>query len=245
MKKHFLKPLLAFGFVCFVSIAHALVFPQETHAILIDFHDFEKEGSLYYRQEVSLEKREELKQLIRLSEARVADFWGSKTAKPKYIYCESEEDLATFGSPALPVALTHMKLGSYIIISDNGVDLDIISHEISHTELFERVGFFNRLKKIPTWFDEGLAMQVDHRTYYGLDTLKARTDNLRDLPDVTKMNSYPEFAAGGRQQLMINYATAKYEVSKWHSKQKLHRFVQAINNGESFQEAYSDGGQNL
>lgn len=135
-------------------------------------------------------------------------------------------------------AAAHMKLGTYVIISKKGIDLDIISHEISHTELYERIGFYNREFKIPTWFDEGLAMQVDYRNYYSIDSLKKKSNNFENLPDVKKMNSYSQFGIGKREEVMLNYSTAKYEVGKWYTPEKLKTFVRKINKGNDFKNSY-------
>lgn len=131
-----------------------------------------------------------------------------------------------------------MHIGSYVVISREGVDLDIISHELSHTELFERIGIFNRATKIPVWFDEGLAMQVDHRPYYSVDTLRVLSNNFQSLPDVKVHNSYQTFGSGTREEVMMNYRTAKYEVKQWYTSDKLKSFVAQLNEGKSFEEAY-------
>ena len=131
-----------------------------------------------------------------------------------------------------------MHIGSYVVISKEGVDLDIISHELSHTELFERVGIFNRATKIPAWFDEGLAMQVDHRSYYSIDTLRELTNNFQTLPDVTIHNDYQTFGSGSREVVMMNYRAAKYEVQQWYTPEKLEAFISQLNAGKSFNEAY-------
>lgn len=219
-----------------VGLAHAMVFPQQTRCILIDFHSFEKEGNLYFRSDINDATKTALKIIIEQAEKRVADFWGQKTSNPTFIYCETAEDYKKFGVPFMTPAAAHMKLGSYVVISKDGIDLDIISHEISHTELYERIGFYNREFKIPTWFDEGLAMQVDHRSYYSIDSLKVKSDGFENLPDVTKMKSYAQFGKGTRAAIMLNYSTAKYEVEKWYTPEKLETFIQKINDGADFKQ---------
>lgn len=238
MKKR--KVVFLFVLILFstVGIAHAFVFPQQTRCMLVDFYSFEKEGRLYFRSGLKEETKETLKKVIEQAEERVEGFWGEKRSRPKYIYCANEEDYHLFGVSIVSPAVAHMKLGTYVVISKDGIDLDIIAHEISHTELYERIGFYNREFKIPTWFDEGLAMQVDYRAYYSIDTLKVKSDNFKQLPDVSKMNSYAQFGSGTREEVMINYSTAKYEVEKWYTPKKLETFIQEINSGNSFENSY-------
>jgi len=233
-----LKTLIALITILLTSlgITHAFVFPQQTRCILIDYYDFEQEGNLYFRKGIDVETKLKLEALIEQAELRVADFWGEKKSNPKFIYCESDEDYMMFGVPVMTPASANMKLGAYVVISKTGVDLDIISHEISHTELFERIGFFNREFKMPSWFDEGLAMQVDLRDYYSSDALKAISNNFKELPEVTKMSSNMEFWEGSREQVMLNYATARYEVGNWYTSDKLKHFIKSINSGVGFEE---------
>ncbi len=221
-----------------VGVAHAMVLSQATRCMLIDYYNFEKEGDLYYRAGLAPEKKEQLKQLISKAEERVALFWGERTAQPKFIYCENEEDFIKFGAPSHVPAAAILTFKSYVVINQNGVNLDILSHEISHTEFFERIGLINRELKIPTWFDEGLAMQVDLRGYYSLEELKKSTNNLEKLPDMNQYNSADKFFSGSHDEVILKYRTAKYEVGQWYSPVKLEKFIANIKEGYSFEEAY-------
>lgn len=239
MKKKIKKTLLAFSFlVLIISTAHAFVFPQETRCILIDFYDFENDGNLYFRADVDAATIATLRQQISEANKRVDNFWNEKIVAPKYIYCQNDEDYKKFGVPIMTPACAHMKLGSYVVISNKGNDVNILAHEISHTVFFNKIGFFNRLRKIPVWFDEGLAMQVDLRDYYSIDSLKKKSNNFKDLPDVKKMVSYAQFGYGSSEAVMLNYSTAKYVVHEWYTKEKLENFIQKINQGSSFEQAY-------
>ena len=174
-----------------------------------------------------------------IASKRVAVYWGQKTCNPKYIYCDNDEDFKKFGGPYPVPALTHIKLGSYIVISNQGVDLDIIAHEISHAEFYERIGFYNWSFKIPRWFDEGLAMQNDYRNYYSEDTLKFKSNNYKNLPDIKKLKSGKQFnEEGSPEEIMLNFMTAKHEVKNWYTKEKLDKLIKDINSGKTFDEAF-------
>lgn len=50
-----------------------------------------------------------------------------------------------------------------VLIGPKGRDnLDVIAHEMAHCELHSRRGFWAS-RRVPTWFDEVLALQVDQR----------------------------------------------------------------------------------
>ena len=116
------------------------------------------------------------------------------------------------------------------------MDLDIIAHEISHAEFYERIGFYKFNFKIPSWFKHGLAMQNDYRDYYSDDTLKVKSDNFKNLPAIKSFKSDGQFYAGSREQIMLNYMAAKHEVKNWYTKEKLKKFLKEINSGKTFEE---------
>jgi hypothetical protein len=222
----------------FSAIAHGYIFPQETKAILIDFSGYEKEGRMYFSPDTPEEKKEILHRLIDLGSERVAEFWGQKTCNPKYIYCDSDEEFEKFSSSPTAPAVATLKLGSYIIIREQGLDPDIIAHEISHAELYKRIGFYHTHFNVPAWFNEGLAMQVDHRNYFSEDTLRTKTDNFRNLPDIFHLQTGSQFQSGDQEQIKLNYLTAKHEVKQWYTREKLEQFIRDIKANMAFEEAY-------
>ena len=233
------KVLLSLVVIFLISaISHAIVLPQATKCLFVDFYDLNKEGKIYFEKGFTQEEKNEIVALVSQAESRVASFWGEKTVEPKFIFCKSMDLYHTFGSSYPTPASAIMHFGSYVVVNENGVDLDIISHELSHTELFERIGLINRSFKIPVWFDEGLAMQVDNRDYYSIDTLEALSNGFKNLPDVKSMKGYAAFGAGTREEVMMNYSASKYVVANWYSKEVLNNFINKLNNGANFEEAY-------
>jgi len=220
------------------AFAHFIIFPQQTRSILIDHSNFKKEGRIYFNPSTAQSKIDTLQSLIQRASIRVAAFWGQKTCNPKFIYCDKEEDFKKYGSSQPVPALTHLKLGSYIVLSNTGLDINIIAHEMSHAEFYERIGFYNWSFKIPRWFDEGLAMQNDYRNYYSEDTLKERSDDYKNLPDIKNFKRAGQFYEGSIEQVMLNFMTARHEVKAWYSKKKLEKLIEDLNAGEAFQEAF-------
>jgi hypothetical protein len=231
--------LVFFILIPVAALAHFIIFPQQTRSILIDYSNFKKDGSLYFNTQTPQKKIDSLKTLIQLASSRVAGFWQQQTDNATYIYCESDADFKKYGSPYPLPALTHLKFGAYIVISREGADLDIIAHETAHAALYGQVGFFKKLK-IPVWFDEGLAMQVDYRDYYSEDTLKAKSNNFTQLPDVQKLKTGNQFQQGSHEQIMLNYMTAKHVVKNWYTKEKLDKLVLDLKSGKSFDEAFGE-----
>jgi len=95
-----------------------------------------------------------------------------------------------------------------VFVGPKGRTADIVAHELMHAELFARVGAWAYLARIPTWFNEGLAMQVDHRERY---LLPKGTDS----EFVRNATSAGDFFVGGDEELTRNYAAAKAQVARW------------------------------
>jgi hypothetical protein len=222
-----------------LAIIHFIVFPQQTRCILINYSSFQKEGSLYADPKTKKPYRDSLQTLVEKGRLRLVDFWGEQQSNPLFIYCSDKASFEKYGNSFPVPALTHIKLGARIVISEEGLDEDIIAHEMTHAELYQRIGFFNWSFKIPRWFDEGLAMQNDYRNYYSEDTLKALSDNYKNLPDLKTLETGAQFNSGSREKIMFNYMTAAHELRKWYTKEKLEKFIKAINDGKSFEEAYN------
>jgi len=220
------------------AFAHFIIFPQETKSILIDYSNFKKEGRIYFNASTPHMKIDHLKGLINQASIRIDTFWGEKTSNSKFIYCDNNKDFEKYCvNPSAP-AVTYLKFGSIIVLSADAMDLDIIAHELSHAEFYERTGFYNFNYKIPSWFKHGLAMQNDYRDYYSDDTLKTKSDSFKNLPDIKSFKSDRQFYSGSREQIMLNYMAAKHEIKKWYTKQKLDKFLKAINSGKAFEEAF-------
>jgi hypothetical protein len=239
LKKIFKRIVLILAILIpIASFAHFIFFPEQTRSILVDYSSFKKEGRLYFNAATPQNKLDSVKAFIVDARLRVANFWGQQKGNPKFIYCNTDEDFKKFGSPYPVPALTHMKGCSYIVLSNEGMDMDIIAHELSHAELYTRIGFYNWTVKIPRWFDEGLAMQNDYRNYYSEDTLKKITNNFKNLPDIKKMVTARQFDEGGYDAIKLHYMAAKHAVNLWYTKEKLNQFIKDINAGKSFDEAF-------
>ena len=239
LKKVIIRASLVFIILIpIAAFAHYIIFPQETKSILIDYSNFKKDGLVYFNVLTPQNKIDSLKSLINQASIRINNIWGLNTSNPKFIYCANNEDFKKYCyNPSVP-AVTYAKLGPVIVLCADAMDLDIIAHEFSHAEFYNRIGFYNWTFKIPTWFDEGLAMQNDYRDYYSEDTLKAKSENFKNLPNIKNFKSGSHFLSGSHEQIMLNYMTAKHEVKNWYTKEKLDKFIKGINSGKTFEEAF-------
>ena len=220
-----------------IAFAHLFIFTQESRCILIRFSNFKKSGNIYYK-DISAGELLNLERIKNEAEKKNSLFWKDNLMLDyKIIFCNSEKDFNKYAPAGAPAA-TYMKMGAYIVIKNESLDENIISHEISHTILYRNIGWFKRTFKIPTWFDEGLAMQVDDRNYYSIDTFLTKKNAGLKMPDFTKLESAHEFFSGDNETVLLNYAASKYIVFEWLKAHSLAEFIININMGASFNEAY-------
>lgn len=244
LKKIFRIILFILLFLPLIAVAHFFVFPQETRCMLIDFADFKKQQNIYFRKDVQANVINQLTEIKSNAEKKVYTFWqDSQHINYKLIYCQSESDYGKYGTESTPAA-TFIKLDAYVVVPKDMFDVNILAHEISHTVLHRKIGWYKYIFKIPTWFDEGLAMQVDDRDYYSIDSLLKKKANGLALPDVTKLTSRKEFLSGSNEEVMLNYSVAKYVISEWLKKNSLNRFIELFNSSNNFEQSYMNAGAN-
>jgi len=85
--------------------------------------------------------------------------YGDMSSNPDVIACSTEKCFKRFGGVS---ARAKSFAGQALLLSPRGLSSHIISHEISHNELYVRIGSFSRWRKILQWFDEGLAVVVSN-----------------------------------------------------------------------------------
>jgi len=207
--------------------------------MLIRFADFEKKENIYFRKNTASGKINELLVKRSMAEKRVNEFWKKNSVLDyDFVYCDNEQDFNDYGHAGAP-AVTQLKMGAWIVLQEESLDVDIIAHEISHTVLYNNIGWYKTRFTIPAWFNEGLAMQVDDRDYYSVDSLMEKKRSGVQLPDITKMKNMGDFLSGSHEQVMLNFSTAKYVVQEWLKTHSLQNFIEAIRNGKSFEQAYT------
>lgn len=149
--------------------------------------------------------------LLSQAERSVATLYGETLSAP-IIGCMVE--------PVLGQQVTHGSanfapgLAPVLLVGPQGHNLNVMSHEWAHAELYERLGLIRREFRVPTWLDEGLAMQVDHRADYSMAALvgyRQRADLI--APDLQLMRSTEFFASG--DQGKYHYALARCVVARW------------------------------
>lgn len=174
-------------------------------------------------------------QLLADSTARIQNKFGMPESKPIVIFFDDSKSF-------WPLKLNEYGSTNFIgnkvcvIVGSKGQNIDVTAHELMHSEIAYRVGYWRRFMQLPVWFDEGLGMQVDDRTNYDLsESDSARADY------VTALTTGGAFFVPNDKALTKNYASAKAVVKKWVAstgESTVYRQLERIRAGESFEAIY-------
>ena len=228
--------LTAVWFFQFTSLGYRMSVPYRS--------SFEKVSDHIYANKNYSGNIKEAIQLTEEALERDRAFFGelqcTETTKTIVIICDDDKLLSKLGGDHDTITSFDPKK-NYISVSDEYLNIDIIAHELTHAELHTRLNM-NALKRIPTWFDEGLATQNDYREQYGLEAWIEQTDNGKNALPLEDMDTGSEFYAGTVEDRRFRYLNAKHEVGIWmdtHQQKGLLELFDKLNNGEDFDIAYS------
>ena len=217
------------------SVALAIYAHDVLACSLVGFSDFEQiEKNVYVAPATSVEERKQLLSLIAEAKDRVSSTYGRLASTPVIITARRMGSLKWFSTNEY--ASTKFLPGkSYIVLGPRGHNVDVIAHELVHSEIFEHAGYWVRSVHIPVWFDEGVAMQVDYRKKYDLPLEKEKS------PTLDSLRYSWQFFKGDDVELTNHYAVAKAEVKSWLSRAgngNVQSLLEKVKSGADFDETY-------
>lgn len=182
--------------------------------------DFTEMETHVYADAAFAEKCPEALDLLHEAKARVEEFWKANGANrlwsdPYIIFSADKDNLQKLGGDHdtryswVPVRR------SYVCISDEYLDLDILAHELTHAEFQSRLSYRAMKQEIPTWFDEGLAVQNDYRAQYSEAEWEKQTDHGKNTVLPEDMDTPEEFYAGEAADRRFRYLCAAHLVRSW------------------------------
>lgn len=174
---------------------------------------------------------------------RIVKFFGDINSDPLIIICDDEKTIAKLGGDHDTITAVIFKVYSYIVVSSEFLNVDVMAHEMTHAEVHSRVfkGKLRNQSLIPTWFDEGLALQNDYRETYNEDAWKEATDEGKNVVDLVDIDTAEKFYAGETEERRYRYIVSKHELNEWierNSRNALLDLLDKINRGEGFYNLY-------
>jgi hypothetical protein len=217
------------------TVGLAFAFPGATACALIDFSGLETlpDGTRIQPSSTNAQRRAILEIEVQ-AKMRITKMFGAPRAKPLVVFLKDPATIFTFKSNGY--GSTYF-VGPRIcaILGPQGTNVDVVAHELLHAELSERVGP-SRTSKIPAWFDEGVAMQVDFRSRYN----SSQPLDATELVSLRALKSINEFNAGNDEEITRHYARSKRAVAQWLEKigrSNLYSRLERIRAGEDFETA--------
>ncbi|WP_321345055.1 hypothetical protein [uncultured Draconibacterium sp.] len=206
--------IIAFTVVIIIIIVSVFQLPY-TRCAFIHSSDFlVLENNVYGSPELDNSTCDSLKMLVNKAIERNKAFWLIEPREFTIIFCVTKSELERYTGRKDAQTISHITpIGTYIVLGTQGYNLDIISHEMSHAVLLQIVGYQNLEHKIPTWFNEGIALQVDYREYM-MDSqveksYKTNPEYLSNISDFTSFHS------SSWDETLKHYLTSRYELRQW------------------------------
>ena len=235
-----------FSFLTLVLLG-CLVFyfksPEIRNCLLISLSDNfnEPENNLYVSKDTPKVLQDSIISLIKLADQRVCRFWniGKREGDPIIIFCYSKDELSNY-TRTNAILTYRTPINDYIVFGRDRINLDMISHELFHTELSAKTGYFKIVNDIPVWFDEGLAMQVDYRPEFSEEKFLQVKDSLGYTMELAQISTPNLFY---KDNFYFHFLQSRHEVDSWLKIAKLnglYHLVDRIKNGGNFNHVYNE-----
>ena len=218
--------------------AVALAQPQAAACALINYRGLDEVTTgILASSDVPIDQRHDVVRLHTEAKLRIANTFGATRASAVIVIGTTEALRDLFPGAGSYASTIYIPYRSCVVVGPKGHDVNILAHETLHAEIHHRVGHWNRLTQIPTWFDEGLAMQVDFRERY----LWSFRFGAVDSGTVKQWTSRSQFFSGDDEELTRHYAMAKEELRLWveeFGREDVYGFLERVRQGERFAETY-------
>ncbi|WP_435353293.1 hypothetical protein [Emticicia sp. SJ17W-69] len=170
-----------------VLLIFTWTFPQFFRCLFVAQDNFnEIKPMIFVEKGISKNQKDTLIKNIVLAKKRIIGFWGKQEGIAKIIFCKNAETYKKYCQSSEGAGCSiGTPLGSWIILNTDGLNVDVIAHEMCHDELMTRLGWWKTKKHIPTWFDEGLALMLDQRFVSSQDSSQRYIDYRAELNYLT------------------------------------------------------------
>ncbi|MBF0490412.1 MAG: hypothetical protein HQL15_07295 [Candidatus Omnitrophica bacterium] len=225
-------------------------------AFTLDLHGWEqisdKHFKVFYKQEAGedsprqiLNRAEEYYSSIadRVGYERYQNFWTWDERVPIVYFSSQEEYARTTGQPIWSKGFSVSHLASVnlrMIVTFKGQDNFLTStlpHEISHLILHDFIG---PNRKIPLWFDEGVAQLEEQREDQNYEAILARVVASGQSMPLSFLQHVDQGTHLDYRYSSIFYAESLYIVDflvKTYGKESFVNFCRYLRDGKSFEEA--------
>lgn len=199
---------------------------------------------VYVANAVPHNKRQELLVSYEEGKRRIEAFYEGLLTDPSVYGCGDRACIQSFGGVGDGFAAGKLRPG--ILLWTKTFGAGEIAHEWSHLELVARVGR-RQMRTVPMWFNEGLATVVGDIPRHSEPVYQKAVTRGYPIPPLSDLQTQEQWRDAftkypNPEGLNVVYATAGHEVRAWLQRvghQGMHRLIEAIKLGESFDAAFS------
>lgn len=198
---------------------------------LIDYAHFRNIGAnVYLSTSVPEGAEQKIISLLEGARKRIAVHYGEPAAAPVTVILGHKREQERYGLSGHPGTFLFAPWGNYLLLDYETANIDVTAHELVHAEIVNRVGYIRRQFDIPTWFDEGAAMQVDYRQKYTSSTGIDQAGFSR----LVGLDTPGKFWSSDRSQNINNYQSSKAAVAALlkHTDESLYSLLEKVRHGE-------------
>lgn len=231
-------------FLVLLAIGVFFQFTAVGYRLTVPYRNFDKLTNNVYIDQTFSGDKNEVERIVDEAMSRVSDFWGTLESSPVIIISDNEKTLKKLGGDHDTTVIVFFGAHCYISVSGEYLNVDIVAHEITHAELYERLykGKILPQTLIPTWFDEGVATQNDYREQYSEQIWKEKTNFGENVIALDEMDTYAKFYAGDVEDRRLRYLISRHEVKVWieqNGMNALLNLIEQVNQGGDFYELYN------
>ena len=228
------------GIAIFVFAGTAFAYSHIFWLSTIEYSDFNNVSkNLYIDPALEESEYKVILDLLNESKERIRNKYGSFIAFPVIVITGTEKNSRKYGLGTFPGKAFAAPWEQYVVVNSQAHDVNLLAHELMHAQIREVLGYWAYQTKIPTWFDEGVAMQVDYRERYKVDY---KSFSPQEIDRVKMLNSPSIFWTDSKEQDIKNYRAAKaavQEILSFYSPKELYSMLLRIREGEKFISVFS------
>ncbi len=166
---------------------------------------------IYVDPELGYQRSRQLLDAWRMAKSRISQRFGLSAANPVLVvtmHADRAERFGLAGDSGIAFALPWQH---YIVVRWQDGFVDLLAHELMHAQVRDITGYWRYLLQVPTWLDEGIAMQVDDREVYRVNP---QTVAPGEIARVRRLTRARQFWSNDAAQNLRNYRAAKAAVAR-------------------------------
>ncbi|MCL2874866.1 MAG: hypothetical protein FWF12_00950 [Betaproteobacteria bacterium] len=193
----------------------------------------EIQAGVFVDDEMPQIQQQEFLKTLNVAKNRVTVFFGNSVSKAKVFACSTEECFTSHGGLT---ARGKTYGASMLLLSPRGLDDVILSHELAHLELCNRIGVWRSMRSVPSWFDEGLAVFVSQDPRYTEQGWLRATENGLKAPKLNEIGQLLD-----NENWLLGYGTARKVVGNWYQQvghAGLMQLIAEVSRGSDFDTSF-------